>query len=428
MTQGELARGGFSVSYISAVERGQVRPSLSLLEWCAERLDVPLRDLLPESSYSSEEEANARQRTAQTGYELLRARVALAAGRVDEAGGLINDLLRRLDDRAPPGLLWYSAYASAALGDFGAARVRAERYAQQAGESGDGRLLAAASLLFGFLHARSQEPMRALEAFREALKRAEDSNVDLDLLRSASGALAQELAERPDPHEAWEALTQALHAYERFADPVTLAEDAERYARQAAASGDYVLAASMEMWAWMARHMINAHRSAAAAYLRRALLANGSVPAPDRERDLLRARDLAMLTRWRSMQTLTTACLVIIQAQDSLVEHASEPQRVLQTAMDLSLAGTEHTGDPFVERGIIAIARAWVALLERDSASAGRYAREGEVALHGSEEGRQERAFAYEALYKIYELMGDGLKALEMLRHALELRRHPPRP
>ena len=32
LTQGELAKGQFSVSYVSAVERGQIRPSLGALE------------------------------------------------------------------------------------------------------------------------------------------------------------------------------------------------------------------------------------------------------------------------------------------------------------------------------------------------------------------------------------------------------------
>lgn len=46
MTQSEVAQKQFSVSYISAVERGQIRPSLGALEKLAERLEVPLADLL----------------------------------------------------------------------------------------------------------------------------------------------------------------------------------------------------------------------------------------------------------------------------------------------------------------------------------------------------------------------------------------------
>ena len=46
LTQGEVAKNQFSVSYVSAVERGQIRPSLGALEKLAERLHVPLTDLL----------------------------------------------------------------------------------------------------------------------------------------------------------------------------------------------------------------------------------------------------------------------------------------------------------------------------------------------------------------------------------------------
>src|SRR6185437_10345823 len=46
MTQSEVAQKQFSVSYISAVERGQIRPSLGALERLAERLEVPLADLV----------------------------------------------------------------------------------------------------------------------------------------------------------------------------------------------------------------------------------------------------------------------------------------------------------------------------------------------------------------------------------------------
>ncbi len=46
MTQSEVAAAHFSVSYISAVERGQIRPSLGALEVLSSRLDVPLEDLL----------------------------------------------------------------------------------------------------------------------------------------------------------------------------------------------------------------------------------------------------------------------------------------------------------------------------------------------------------------------------------------------
>src|SRR5258708_31201890 len=46
-TQGQLAAPDCSVSYVSAIERGQIQPSLRALEILAQRLDLSTTDLLP---------------------------------------------------------------------------------------------------------------------------------------------------------------------------------------------------------------------------------------------------------------------------------------------------------------------------------------------------------------------------------------------
>src|SRR2546427_10307703 len=45
-TQSKLARPDFSVSYVSAIERGQIHPSLRALEIFAQRLGISSSDLL----------------------------------------------------------------------------------------------------------------------------------------------------------------------------------------------------------------------------------------------------------------------------------------------------------------------------------------------------------------------------------------------
>src|ERR1700739_1240437 len=49
-TQSRLAQPDFSVSYISAIERGQIHPSLRALEILALRLGLSSTDLLPQPS------------------------------------------------------------------------------------------------------------------------------------------------------------------------------------------------------------------------------------------------------------------------------------------------------------------------------------------------------------------------------------------
>ena len=50
LTQAQLASPEFSISYISAIERGKIRPSLKALSILAKRLDVPLTFLLQSST------------------------------------------------------------------------------------------------------------------------------------------------------------------------------------------------------------------------------------------------------------------------------------------------------------------------------------------------------------------------------------------
>src|SRR5438067_6257985 len=58
MTQAQLAAPKFSISYISTIDRGKIRPSLKALSILARRLDVPLTFLL-EGSPSGAAEARA---------------------------------------------------------------------------------------------------------------------------------------------------------------------------------------------------------------------------------------------------------------------------------------------------------------------------------------------------------------------------------
>src|SRR5258706_14822550 len=54
-TQGQLAAPDFSVSYISAIERGQIQPSLRALEILAYRLELSSTDLLSKRSQEAHE-------------------------------------------------------------------------------------------------------------------------------------------------------------------------------------------------------------------------------------------------------------------------------------------------------------------------------------------------------------------------------------
>jgi tetratricopeptide (TPR) repeat protein len=86
MTQAQLAAPEFSISYISAIERGKIRPSLKALSILARRLDVPLTFLLEGSPAGAAEARAVGYSPADSGpdqridVDLLQANVLLQQG------------------------------------------------------------------------------------------------------------------------------------------------------------------------------------------------------------------------------------------------------------------------------------------------------------------------------------------------------------
>jgi len=94
-TQSQLARPDFSVSYISAIERGQIQPSLRALEILASKLEIPSTDLLPQShSQVAELSADEKRTQEEEQFEiaLLEAQIAVHQGQSRQAIVLLQDL------------------------------------------------------------------------------------------------------------------------------------------------------------------------------------------------------------------------------------------------------------------------------------------------------------------------------------------------
>ena len=97
-TQGQLAAPDFSISYISAIERGQIHPSLRALEILAARLGIASAQLLPQRSaiairpappqVMEEHEENIDNLT------LLEAQLAIHAHNEQNACTLLENLLK----------------------------------------------------------------------------------------------------------------------------------------------------------------------------------------------------------------------------------------------------------------------------------------------------------------------------------------------
>jgi tetratricopeptide (TPR) repeat protein len=104
LTQGELAKGEFSVSYVSAVERGQIRPSLGALERLAIRLQIPLSELLTDEhdaeidaalNLAAEREPGMDQAREEISARLREAQILARQGKPDDAMGILQDMLDR---------------------------------------------------------------------------------------------------------------------------------------------------------------------------------------------------------------------------------------------------------------------------------------------------------------------------------------------
>jgi tetratricopeptide (TPR) repeat protein len=95
LTQAQLAAPEFSISYISAIERGKIRPSLKALSILAKRLDVPLTFLLEGSPAGAAEARAVGYSPADSGpdqridVDLLQAGVLIQQQKYQEAAELL---------------------------------------------------------------------------------------------------------------------------------------------------------------------------------------------------------------------------------------------------------------------------------------------------------------------------------------------------
>src|SRR5712692_1004053 len=88
LTQSQLASPDFSVSYISAIERGQIHPSLRALEILARRIGLSSAQLLPGHGQNGAKETSSTQTPLKSEeeveMELLEAQIAIRQGAVQQ--------------------------------------------------------------------------------------------------------------------------------------------------------------------------------------------------------------------------------------------------------------------------------------------------------------------------------------------------------
>ncbi|MGH2479544.1 MAG: helix-turn-helix domain-containing protein, partial [Ktedonobacteraceae bacterium] len=102
-TQNQLAQPDFSVSYISAIERGQIQPSLRALEIFAQRLGISSAHFLPQQDQVANEQFGDTSRSSQAAEErvlvLIEAEIALYQKQPTRAIELLRPLLHKGEPR-----------------------------------------------------------------------------------------------------------------------------------------------------------------------------------------------------------------------------------------------------------------------------------------------------------------------------------------
>lgn len=95
-TQSQLAKPDFSVSYVSAIERGQIHPSLRALEIFAQRLGISATDLLSKQTGQAlrglSKKDTAKENTRDTELDLLEAQLLILQGDSRQATILLRTL------------------------------------------------------------------------------------------------------------------------------------------------------------------------------------------------------------------------------------------------------------------------------------------------------------------------------------------------
>lgn len=174
MTQSEVAAQHFSVSYISAVERGQIRPSLGALEVLSQQLEVPLEDLLgnaplPGATGSVQRDQAVDRRQEEAESRLNAAKVYAYQRNFQQAIDATRQIgLSHLSTMGALDARRLLAYCYAELGQAEEARREAQDGVTAAERAGDEEARARLRNELGNAYLLARRHQLALEQFKQA--------------------------------------------------------------------------------------------------------------------------------------------------------------------------------------------------------------------------------------------------------------------
>jgi len=244
MTQSDLADGQFSVSYISAVERGQIRPSLGALEKLAARLNVATHDLLRTdggAGVSLDAEFFPLSDRNEVELQLRAAQILTHQGQPREALGLLDALRARgLSERDQALVDWQSARCALELKRGEQACKQAQAALDEAEHVNDPEMRERIRLTLGEALAFIGKQQAALSQLRAAADAAQKGTVHDPLFRlRALYLLGSTYRELGDLDQAVAILSEAATIANEVFVPERLAKLYWEVAEQCRASGDH---------------------------------------------------------------------------------------------------------------------------------------------------------------------------------------------
>src|SRR5258706_3989280 len=157
-TQSQLAKPDFSISYISAIERGQIQPSLRALAILAARLGLPSTYLLTVNTAEDTTDGSLlsgpRRLNEVIEMELLEAEVAIQQDAIQEAIELLQQLATKdLKQQQQARLYYLLGAAYRQIRQYEESKEHLSKAAQLAQDSGNNLISAHVNGLLGSVYA-----------------------------------------------------------------------------------------------------------------------------------------------------------------------------------------------------------------------------------------------------------------------------------
>lgn len=419
MTQKQLARPRYSPSYISTIELGKAKPTLRLLEWCAEQLHVSVPELLGDETIINDR--SQRQRVAEASYLQAYAEMLLAAGETSEAGPKLRALQKRSGAKASKTLLWLNAYVAYLDGDLDRARADLHTYGSPLAAEDNPLETAAYHWLQGLIADREGAFSRAVDEQIKALSTGAVSFIAPDFAIGVRASLTETYLRAHQLEQAYDTQSDALRLYERLRNPLRHAEEARRLAEAAAKTRDFARAGRLMRWAETMYREARMMRQVFNMCLRHALLPPSASTRHTPERDLQLALTIAQRLDQGGECELVTALLVLLRLKQGDLEQAK------RYAYEALIGGAVAAGHPSPIAGAI-VTLAHAALAHADSrdeeALVGLQQVDAALAEAGdvSETDLPPLLFAYQEAVRLVEAMDRGPEFIPLMRHELELR------